>query len=226
MIFTVNVKTRLPQVYKSSKLYRLSFNLRVGGSAFHDVQLDENDHQEWKLPALIIDYVRIYQVTNYSKIIAQFEENKMAPSEIGKIIQADLSENKSLAKIRFVQPSTSSTTFNWIKITQISSSIFLIVIIPLICFIILMQNKSKKYRLEKSTEQQDNFYDDVLDENFSDTYENVYNDYNGYSAYQEPIYNNYYDDVGLNNDDKLEENEYDDNMLRKPSVEEPRYAFV
>ena len=185
-LFTANIQKEL-YLYKTVKYgellrnpqninpfeneFKLVISLGVGGKGyFPGLQLTGEEAENWPCSLLILDYIRVYNLTDEQNIQYDQEQNNITSNEICKRIMPLFRKNNL--------DQTSSPVFT--ALLSVSSLLLLLALIPLNIYLFIRFKKSRKTPRDSGL-QDSNEYPELYDEGYDMNY--IYD--NGYDVYDQ-----------------------------------------
>jgi hypothetical protein len=158
----------------SMEAFNVIVELNVGGDNFVNQSLGDTDNMGWQCSALIIDYIRVYEVSEWEHVLKSNNTEHDRSVDICNDIMNEI-KHEQLASL----PEIGSNTYMLIG----SIGIVLVLIITLIPIAIFMYCKQKRMKQMTSKQESENNYENdsemdmSSDENVDHDYDNPYEGY-------------------------------------------------
>ena len=150
------------------KPFKLVISLGVGGKDyFPGLVLNEKDADEWPCSLLIIDYVRVFKLSDKNSSTNFSEFNQIRSIEICKNVMPLIISNSKI----------SDSSVSLIAIISIISLLLLLAIIPLIIIQFIRMKKIRKSVANVEGREPSNYFDinnDCDQGNYCEPYDDVY----------------------------------------------------
>lgn len=167
-------------LHRTNTKFQIVLMIGVGGTHFHEPMPETFSHLNWLCPALIVDYIRVFDKVNQTGNLpkCQFPE-PMSNEKITDICQYAL--DKSLSQTQNPK-SEKLTTENYSNVALITSIVLtLILFVPVIMFVLIklgfLENPISKFRTMYSKDESIIGYDRQADVNLQSPSVNGFKDF-------------------------------------------------